>query len=159
MAPIFFVLMFAIVEAGAVYIGESWLAFATRDVARELRTGQVQAQQITQQQFRDKVCQKLAPMFACDTKLMIDVRAYNDFASASYSAPLDSNGNLVSGFNNYQPGTACQVVLVRTFYQWQVQTPFFTPFLVNMSQGRRLLSAADAFRNEPFTSGVQGCGT
>jgi hypothetical protein len=64
---------------------------------------------------------------------------------------------LNSALNNYNPGTSCQVVIVRNFYKWTLQTPFFTSFLVNLGSNQRLLSAAFAVRNEPFTSAVAGC--
>jgi Flp pilus assembly protein TadG len=157
-APILLVLMFAVIEAGAVYIGEAWLQFATGDVARQIRTGQVQSQNLSQLEFRDLVCSRLTPFLACDTNLTIDVEAFgNNFAAANFRPPVDANGHLNTGLSNYNPGAACDVVLVRTFYTWTIQTPFFTPFLVNMANNQRMLSAAAAFRNEPFTSGVTGC--
>ena len=48
-------------------------------------------------------------------------------------------------------------MLVRAFYSWNVATPLLTPFLVNMSGSNHLLSAAAAFRNEPFNNAVAGC--
>jgi hypothetical protein len=59
--------------------------------------------------------------------------------------------------NRYDPGTACQVVLVRVFYKYAVHTPFLTTFLVNMAGNKHLITAATAYRNEPFTSNVNGC--
>ena len=46
----------------------------------------------------------------------------------------------------------CQVVLVRTFYPWSIMTPLMQPLLQNMPNGQYLLSAAAAFRSEPYTS-------
>jgi hypothetical protein len=96
-------------------------------------------------------------MLGCNSNLTIDVQAYNSFQAANFPPPLDPNGNLATNLDNYNPGTACDVVVVRTFYTWKVQTPVLTPFLVNMSGGQQLLTAAAAFRNEPFTSAVAGC--
>ncbi|HWA22604.1 MAG TPA: TadE/TadG family type IV pilus assembly protein [Caulobacterales bacterium] len=156
LSPIFFVIMFAIIEAGAVYIGESWLQFATNDVGRQVRTGEVQLANTSKTQFRALVCAKTTPFLPCDANLQVDVQAYSDFTTASLQQPI-SGGVLNSALNNYNPGTACQVVIVRNFYKWTLQTPFFTNFLVNLGTNQRLLSAAFATRNEPFTSAVTGC--
>lgn len=155
-APIFFVMIFAIIEAGAVYIGEAWMQYATSDVGRMVRTGQIQLQNIDQTTFRNMVCARLNPYLACDANLRVEVQAYSDFSAASFGPPVDANGNFTS--SAYNPGSACQVVLVRNVYKWTLHTPFFTTFLVNNGTNKRLLSAATAFRNEPFQSGVQGCG-
>lgn len=157
LAPIFFVLMFAIIEAGAVFIGESWLQYATNDVGRRVRTGEVQLANTSQTEFRTMVCDRIAGYLPCNSNLQVDVQAYSDFSAANIQAPLDGNGNLNASLNNYNPGTSCQVVIVRNFYKWSLQTPFFTNFLVNLGSNQRLLSAATAMRNEPFTSSVTGC--
>jgi hypothetical protein len=46
---------------------------------------------------------------------------------------------------------------VRGFYTMPIYTPVLTWFLVNMTGNKHLVSAATAFRNEPFTSNVAGC--
>ncbi len=66
-------------------------------------------------------------------------------------------GNLNPALNNYQAGTACNVVLLRVFYTWNIITPVLSAFLTNMSTGNHLLTATAAFRNEPFTTAVSGC--
>lgn len=156
LAPIFFVIMFAIIEAGAVYIGESWLQFATNDVGRQVRTGEVQLANTSKAAFRTMVCNRITPYLPCNTDLQVDVQAYSDFTTASLQQPI-SGGVLNTALNNYNPGTPCQVVIVRNFYKWTLQTPFFTSFLVNLGTNQRLISAAFAVRNEPYTSTVSGC--
>jgi len=156
-APIFFMLIFGLVEAGVIFIGQGVLQYATEDVARQIRTGQVQTAGLNKVTFRNLVCSKLSAMLACDSNLTIDVDAFNNFQAANFHPPLDASGHLAANLDNYNPGTACDVVLVRTYYTWKVQTPVLTPFLVNMADNYQLLSSAAAFRNEPFTSAVAGC--
>jgi Flp pilus assembly protein TadG len=156
-APILLVLMFGLIEAGAVYIGQAWVTFATNDMARLIRTGQIQTAAVDQITFRTMMCAKLSGFFSCDTNLQIDVQAYPTFSAASFGSPLDAGNNLDASLNNYNPGTACEVVLLRTFYKWDVHTPFLATFLVNMAGQKHLITAAAAYRNEPFTSAVNGC--
>jgi Flp pilus assembly protein TadG len=156
-APLFLLLMMAIFELGAIYIADVTVQMVTTGIAREVRTGQIQTQNLSKDQFRTHYCSELPGFLSCDSSLMLDVEAFNNFGSAVYQPPLKPDGTMDPSLNNYNPGTSCQVVLVRAFYTWPVQTPGFLPFLVNVAGGKHLISAAAAFRNEPFTSAVSGC--
>jgi len=155
-APIFFLLIFAIMEIGIIFFAQSTLQHATNNLGRMIRTGQVQGQQLTQAQVRTQVCNDMAPLIPCDGQLYVDVEAFSNFGSIVFSPPLDANGNMIP-MNNFQTGTACNVVLVRVFYAWPVWTPVLTAFLTNMANNKHLLYGASAFRNEPFTTGLSGC--
>ncbi len=54
----------------------------------------------------------------------------------------------------YSPGKACDIVVVRLFYQW----PLFVTALgwnpSNLAGNKRLLTATAAFRNEPYGGGA-----
>jgi Flp pilus assembly protein TadG len=155
-APVFFLLLFAIIEIGVIFFAQSTLQHATNNIARMIRTGQVQGLGLTQDQIRQQVCTDVAPLIPCDGGLYVDVESFSNFGSIVFSPPLDANGNMIP-LNNFQTGTACSVVLVRVFYGWTVFTPLLTPFLSNMSGDHHLLYSASAFRNEPFTTGLSGC--
>ena len=70
---------------------------------------------------------------------------------------VNANGTLNTSLNNYNTGSPCNVVLVRAFYTEPIYTPVLDWFLVNMSGNKHLITAAAAFRNEPFTNNVAGC--
>lgn len=156
-APIFFVFLMGTMEAGIVLLGNFVLQNATNDAARQIRTGQVATNGTTQAQFRTLVCNGIAPLLACDSNLQIDVETFTNFGTASISNPITAGGTLNPSLNNWSPGTVCSTVLVRTFYTWQIATPLLTPFLINISPDKRLLTAAVAFRNEPYSTSVSGC--
>jgi Flp pilus assembly protein TadG len=155
-APVFFMLLFAVMEIGIIYFAQSTVQHATNDIGRMIRTGQVQGQQLTQAQVRQLVCDKVAPLIPCDSKLYVDVESFSNFGSIVFTPPLDANGKM-NPLNSFQTGTACSVVLVRVFYAWTVFTPVLTSFLTNMADDKHLLYGASAFRNEPFTTGTSGC--
>lgn len=155
-APIFFLLLFAIMEVGIIFFAQSTLQHATEVVGRLIRTGQVQGQSLTQTQVRQIICNNAAPIIPCDGNLYVDVEAFTNFSTVVFSPPLDANGNIIP-LNNFQPGTSCSVVLVRSFYAWTVFTPTLTVFLRNMAGSKHLIYSASAFRNEPFTTGISGC--
>jgi Flp pilus assembly protein TadG len=152
-APVFFALLMAIVETGMVFFAASTLEHGMETAARMIRTGQVQASGMSQTAFRQVVCDNIDAFMSCDaSKLHIDVRAFTTFAGSSYQDPLDDDGNLNANLDNFTPGSSCQVVLVRAFYEWRLFTPGFAQYYANMGNDKRLLSASVAFRNEPYGS-------
>jgi Flp pilus assembly protein TadG len=156
-APVLFILIMGIIEAGIIFLGQFMLQNAVDDAARLIRTGQVATDSMTKTQFRTYICNKVSPLLACDGNMQIDVESYSAFSALSYAAPLKSDGTLDSSLDNYSVGDVCSVVLVRAFYTWSVATPLLTPFLVNMANSKHLMAAASAFRNEPYSTSVSGC--
>ena len=157
LAPVIFVFLMGTLEVGIMFLGEFALQNATNDAARQIRTGQVALGNITQAQFRQLICNEITPILKCDANLQIDVETYPNFANASFTAPLQPDRTLNPALNNWNPGTVCSIVLVRTFYTWDVLTPVLTAFMVNMAGDKHLLYATAAFRNEPYTTQVAGC--
>ena len=150
-APVFFLLLMAIVETGMVFFAGATLENGVETAARMIRTGQATA--LTQSQFRQTICNNINTFMACDAStLYIDVRAFSGFGGSSYPTALDANGNLNPNLNSYQTGTACQVVLVRAFYTWSLFTPGFAQYFANMGGTVRLITSSVAFRNEPYGS-------
>ncbi|MBL6853744.1 MAG: pilus assembly protein [Alphaproteobacteria bacterium] len=156
-APVFFLLLLAIVEDGVIYFAGSTLQYATDNAARYVRTGQAQGAALTQGQFRQRICNDIGPVLQCNANLQVDLESFSGYGGATFTNPLDANGNVNSSLNNYQAGTSCNVVLLRVFYTWNIITPMLSPFLTNMATGKHLITATAAFRNEPFTSTVSGC--
>lgn len=155
-APVFFLLLFAITEIGIIFFAQSTVQHATNNLGRLIRTGQIQGAQLTQSQVRAQVCTDVAPLVPCDSTLYVDIESFSGFGSVIFSPPLDSGGNMIP-LNGFSTGAACSVVLVRVFYAWPVFTPALTSFLSNMAGNKHLLYAASAFRNEPYTTGLSGC--
>lgn len=150
-APVFFLFLMGIIEVGTMYVANSILQKATDDAARYIRTGQAQAVNMTQSQFRTYLCSRITTLLACDSNLQIDVRDYStSYNSASYTSAIGSDGNLDATFNQYNIGTAGDVILVRVFYQWAPMTPLISPLLKNETNGKHMLTATAAFTNEPF---------
>jgi Flp pilus assembly protein TadG len=155
-APVFFMFLFGIIEGGVMFFGQAALMNATQDAARLIRTGQAQGT-IDQTAFTQKVCDGIKALLACGN-LQVDVQNYPSGFSSSLSSPVDSSGNLLSGQNRYNTGSPCDVVVVRAFYKYTIVTPVLTPFLAGHAGNNfNYLSAAAAFRNEPYTSAVAGC--
>ena len=145
----FLLLLFGIFAVALVFAGNMALENAAEQGARLIRTGEAQTQSFDAARFKTEVCKYLTAPLSCGG-LKLDVRTFTNFASADLTNPLDSGGNVKSGFG-YAPGVGGDVVVVRAFYEWDLlaaMPPIIR--LSNMTNGNRLLIATVAFRNEPF---------
>jgi Flp pilus assembly protein TadG len=150
-APVFFALLFAILETAIVFFAGQVLETITQDSARKIMTGQAQNAKYSQADFKDKVvCPPNAlakVLFKC-TGLYVDVQSYPGFSSVKISDPI-AGGNFLPAMN-YSPGGGGDIVVVRLFYQWPLFVTGLGYNIANLSGSKRLLSATAAFRNEPF---------
>jgi Flp pilus assembly protein TadG len=148
-APIFFAVLFAIIELALVFFASQILETVTQDTSRLIMTGQAQNASYTQASFKDAVCAKLTVMFDCVNGVSIDVQSYKAFSAVNIADPIDSGKNFVAP-NNYLPGGPGDIVVVRLFYKW----PLFVTGLgfnpANIGGNKRLLTATAAFQNEPY---------
>lgn len=95
------------------------------------------------------ICDNTFGMLDCDDKLKVDVRVFDNFGSAQGDDPL-KNGKIDDSKLEFDAGEGSDIVLARVFYEWQILTPVIGKPLSNMGDGKRLLMASVAFRNEPF---------
>src|SRR4051795_6864150 len=65
-APMFFALLFAIIETALMFFASQVLETVTQDSARQIMTGQAQNAAMTQAQFKTLVCSKVAALFDCN---------------------------------------------------------------------------------------------
>ena len=148
-APLFFGVLFAIIEMALVFFASQILETVTQDTARLIMTGQAQGAGFTQAQFKNAVCAKLVTMFDCVNGVSIDVQSYTAFSSVNVTDPIDSGKNFVPP-NNYLPGGPGDIVVVRLFYKWPLFVTGLGFNVANLSGNKRLLTATAAFQNEPY---------
>lgn len=145
----FFMLLCSVIETGVIFVGNSLLQKATSDAARLVRTGQAQGANMTALQFKNYICGETSPILNC-ANLQVDVESFSDFNNVTIQNAVGANGNINPNLTNYSTGGAGNIVLVRTFYSWDIVVPLLRPFFANLSNGDCLLTATAAFRNEPF---------
>lgn len=146
----FFLLLFAILETFLFFFASQTVGNATQAAARLIRTGQAQAQNYTDVEFRDAICRAMSGILNCAENLRVDVRIVDTFADVDLAAPLDGEGNLDADNFAYDDGEAGDIVVVRAYYEWPLTTDFLDIGLANLGNGGRLIATATAFRNEPF---------
>jgi Flp pilus assembly protein TadG len=154
--PIFLFMMMATFQIGLVFTASQVLEDATNDFARLIRTGQAQNTSMTQAQFRDALCERIRVFLSCsDSNLLIDVQVLPGFGGVDLSWPIDEDG-VFKDEGAFALGQSGETVLIRTFYQYPVWLPFVGETMANLPNGKRLLAASAAFRNEPFGLSLGG---
>jgi Flp pilus assembly protein TadG len=155
-APVFFVLLFAIIETAIVFLAGQVLETMVQQSARMVMTGQAQAKSYSQSDFHDYVCKQIPALFSC-TNIYVDVQNYPaGFPSVPPPSQIDGSKNFINNMK-YCPGNAGDIVVVRLFYQWPLFVTGLGYNISNLAGGARLLSATAAFRNEPFVLNPSAC--
>jgi Flp pilus assembly protein TadG len=148
-APVFFALLFAIIETAIVFFAGQVLETITQQSARMILTGQAQNAGYTQGQFKTYVCNQIPALFTCANDY-VEVQSYPAFANVTLNSQIDANNNFDSSNMQYNPGGPGQIVVVRLFYQWPLFVTGLGYNISNLAGSKRLLAATSAFQNEPF---------
>ena len=153
----FLVLLFGVIELGMVFLVSLTLQNATDAAARKIRTGQFQnSGAVSKSDFKTQVCTYMSWLqSSCSANLTVDVQTFANFTNQSNTSAVDPT-QFNANNTCFSTGVAGDIVLVRTYYQWTIFTPLLNAALVNMGTGtgKRLISAAASFRNEPYANGV-----
>src|SRR5262245_54253776 len=95
-APLFFALLFAIIEVALMFFASQVLETITYSSARAIFTGQAQTGQVsacqvsgasapcTQASFKSYVCSQIPALFNCSS-MYVDVQSYNSFSNITLS--------------------------------------------------------------------------
>jgi Flp pilus assembly protein TadG len=149
-APVFFALLFAIIETAMVFFASQVLETITQNSARQIFTGQAQQASTTQAQFATYVCSQIPALFDCNS-VFIDVESASSSSSVNFADCTDVAGNFVTP--QYSPGGAGDTVVVQLCYRWPIFVTGLGYNIANLPGSKRLLRASAAFRNEPYTGG------
>jgi Flp pilus assembly protein TadG len=150
-APVFFALLFAIIESAIMFFASQVLETVTQESARQIMTGQAQAAGYSASQFLTSVvCPQIPALFTC-ANIGVDVESDpSQFSNINIANPVTS-GAFDPTKLNFNMGGSCSVVTVTLYYQWQLFVTGLGYNISNISGNMRLLSATAAFRNEPYT--------
>jgi Flp pilus assembly protein TadG len=163
-APVFFGLLFAIIETSIIFFADQVLETITQDSARLIETGQAQTGQVMingvaacaaapckQSEFANYVCSRVpALLFTCGgvNGIFIDVQSYPAFTN------ININNQIAAGtfLNNmqYSTGGPGDIVVVRLFYQWPQYVTGLGYNITNLTGNLRLLVATAVLKNEPY---------
>jgi Flp pilus assembly protein TadG len=150
-APLFFALLFAIIETALVFFAGQVLETAVQDSGRLLFTNQSNCAGMVAVDFKQNVCDRVSALMPC-SGVDVDVRTYATGTAITIADPIDGSGNYASN-SVYQPpvcGATNVTVVVRGFYQWPLFVTGLGYNIANLGRGtinsKRLLAATSAFR-------------
>jgi Flp pilus assembly protein TadG len=149
----FLALIMGILEISMIYLVSTTLENATSDVARQIRTGQLQTTGgATAATFAASICGELSWLgSSCSSNLYVDVRTFASFSSVTQTSPIN-NGAIDTTALSFTPGVAGDIVVVRAFYKWTLFTPVLDGMAATLNGGSTLITATAAFKNEPYTA-------
>jgi Flp pilus assembly protein TadG len=149
-ASVLIALIVGALELFVIVQAQSVLETSAETVGRQVLTGIVQSQGLSQSQFHTLVCNAIPALMKC-SGVMVDVQVASSFANANTSAPTityDAQNNVTNTWQ-YQPGAPQDIVVLRVMYLWPtIRVPGFN--LANQPNGNMLLMATAVFKNESF---------
>jgi Flp pilus assembly protein TadG len=146
-APVFFALVFAIIETGMVFFAGQVLETAVQDTGRTFFTSTA----LSKTDYDAAICNRVKVLMDC-TKLRNDVQTYAAGTAFTISDPIDSGGKFVDNFSYNAPSSTdtTSTVVVRSYYQWPLFVTGLGYNIANINRGgtsqSRLLTATAAFR-------------
>jgi Flp pilus assembly protein TadG len=149
------VLIFGALELALVFLVSTTLDAATETASRQIRTGNFQISAANSKtDFKSLVCTNMSWLNdRCASGLWVDVRTFGTFAALATAQPLKLTTFKPGGpATCFAAGQPTDIVLVRTYFVWNLFTPLLNNALENMGggSGERLITATTAFKNEPF---------
>lgn len=153
-APMFFGMLFAILETGLVFFAGQVLENGLQNSARLMFTHQAADSNMTQQAFMADLCGRVSMLMDC-TQLRVNVSVTAEGAPITLMNPI-VNGKFIDNFTYQNPQAntgANQTVVVSAFYQWPLTVTQLGYNLANIDRntanGKYLLASIAAFRVEP----------
>jgi Flp pilus assembly protein TadG len=144
--PPFLLLLAGTLELSAMFFTSSVIEGASKEVARQIRTGQINEAADPLAAFQANLCDALFGVIDC-TRVVFHVQTFGDFTSVSMPLEVDEDGEIVN--TTFAPGGSEAVTVVRASYRWEFMTPLIGN-LIPAGPGGHLLTSTVAFQNEPF---------
>jgi Flp pilus assembly protein TadG len=94
-APVFFALLFAILETAIIFFAAQVLETMTQTSARYILTGQAQNQGFKAADFKTYVCNQIPALFTC-ANVYVDVQSYPAFSNITINSQIDAASNFVA---------------------------------------------------------------
>jgi len=171
----FLFIIFALLELAIVFLLSASLDTAMERAARRVRTGDLQTAPefaalsgaalaaAQEQEFKDEVCRQMQWLAGgCPKSFFVDVQVFDEWAKThQQSDPIvetkDADGTVTSrtfdeNATVFESGGPRAIVLARGYYKWPMLTPFLSQAVINLDGNVALVTSAQAFRNEPYST-------
>lgn len=147
----FSMLVFAVLESCISFAAQQVMANTADDIARQFRTGQIKAEDLTKQEVRDLICDRMQIIVSPGCPgLEVDLQSYATFAEAAQVGVKFNNGDIDTDDFDIAPGPSMSKNMLRVFYRWPVITDFMRKSMANLPDGKTLHFASVTWQNEPY---------
>ena len=120
-APMFFALLFAIIETSAVFFAGQYLETGTQDAARALLIDDVQSKGTKPSRFQAVDLWQGRRRCSPATTFMLMSDPFRRGIAITIVNPIDDDGNFFNNFKYQPPPPKSEnTVVVRAFYQWPI---------------------------------------
>ena len=151
-APLFFGMLFAIIETAIVFFAGQVLEQGTAESRAADAHASGPGQRHDRNRFKTDLCNRIKVMFNCEgnlANLTVDVKVFAPGTAITITDPIVS-GNLTGPFAySLTPAGSPNTVVVRAFYQWPLYVTRFGYNISNLNGSKRLLASTAAFHVEP----------
>ena len=151
-APLFFCMLFAIIETAIVFFAGQVLEHGTAESARLMMTRQAQDSGMNETAFKTDLCNRIKVMFNCHGNLGDHYRR----CEGLYAGHRDHDHRSDRQWKpdrtflySLPPSGSSNTIVVRAFYQWPLFVTGLGLNLANLNGSKRLLAATAAFHVEP----------
>jgi Flp pilus assembly protein TadG len=145
-APPFLLLIMGIIEISVMFFTSSVIEGATKEAARQIRTGNVQQSADPLASFRSELCDALFGIIDCN-QVVFNVRTFSSFETVAMPLEVDEDGEIIN--TGFTPGDSSAVTVVRSMYRWHFMTPLIGELVPAGPAGHLIISTV-AFQNEPY---------
>lgn len=146
-APIFFLLVFAIIEGSVYALHKQTLRYIVFEAGRDMQTGEIQKATDPATAFHTAYCGHTPRFLDCDT-IQFDVRSFDSLSSLSFDPmEFDDDGTAIN--RRFEPGRQEQITMTRAAIRYS----FITPMLQEVFQpsGAPVIVVGYSIaKNEPF---------
>lgn len=152
--PIFLVMIFSMIEMGAILTKRALLDSAASEVSRSIYTGAAANGEVDKEELETEICRLISIIDDdCEDNLVLEVTEITDFTAIPTSdAVCHESDEAIKPAVSFESGSAKTIMYMRIC----LSTPVFVPTMglgLNMTKtdsGNFQIVSALAFANEPF---------
>ena len=149
----FLLVLFAILESSISFASQQLISDTVDRIARDVRVGNIRkgGPGSSPAEISDRICTELEFFVAAGCPDMeIDLKVYATYDDLPVTLPRKPNYDVNTAGFDIEVGEGMEIQMLRVFYRWKYMTKFIADKAATLPDGKTLLYAAAAWKNEPF---------